>query len=268
MGIGALIPLAGSAFVASLLGIPHCFAMCGGFVCFYSGAGSGPTGRAHLSYHLGRLASYAALGALAGALGVGLDHLGAAAGVQRAAAIVSGFALIVWGGLGLVRARGVRIGPPRLGMHGRSPIARALAAVRTWPAPARALALGLVTTLLPCGWLYLFVGTAAGTGSVLAGAVIMAAFWAGTVPILAGIGLVAQRAIAPLRAKLPALSAAALVLAGLLTITGKFHLAAAGGAACPMPGGRSMAMPLVRVPAPGPATPARPGAAANGDGAR
>jgi hypothetical protein len=52
---------------------------------------------------------------------------------------------------------------------------------------------------------------------------VMAAFWLGTVPVLAGLGLVAQRAIAPLRARLPAISSAALILVGLLTITGKFH---------------------------------------------
>jgi sulfite exporter TauE/SafE len=59
----------------------------------------------------------------------------------------------------------------------------------------------------------------------------MAAFWLGTVPVLAGLGLVAQHAIAPLRRRLPAISAAALIVVGLLTITGKFH-AASGGAVC------------------------------------
>jgi len=227
----ALIPLAGSALVASLLGSPHCFAMCGGFVCFYSGQGAEHRLRPQLAYHGGRLISYATLGALAGALGVGIDHLGVAAGLQRTAAVIAGFGILVWGGLAIVAARGIQLGPWAAHRAGRSPIAAMLRRIHAWSPAARALALGLVTTLLPCGWLYLFVATAAGTGSVAAGVVVMTAFWLGTVPILAGLGLAAQRAITPLRARMPALSAAVLIVAGLLTITGKFHVAS-GAAWC------------------------------------
>ncbi len=220
---GRLIPLAGSILVASLIGSPHCAGMCGGFVCFYS-AQDGPRRiGAHAAYHAGRLVSYATLGALAGALGVGLDSLGAAAGVHRAAAIVAGFVLLLWGGLSLMRVRGAHFKLP--GVLGRLavPIASAMRRVRAQPPVVRAWVLGLVTTLLPCGWLYLYVAAAAGTGSPFAGAVVMAAFWLGTVPVLAGLGLVAQRALAPLRQRLPVISSAVLIVAGLLTITGKFH---------------------------------------------
>ena len=223
---GALIALAGSVMITSLIGSPHCAGMCGGFVCFYSAQGEKRRLLPHAAYHLGRLTSYASLGALAGAIGIGLDRMGAAAGVQRGAAIIAGLALLIWGGLSLVRAVGVHIALPgglkRLGV----PIVTAMRVVHAQPPATRALVLGLVTTLLPCGWLYLYVATAAGTGSPFAGAVVMAAFWLGTVPVLAGLGLVAQRAIMPLRQRLPAISSAALIVVGLLTITGKFHPAA------------------------------------------
>jgi sulfite exporter TauE/SafE len=49
----------------------------------------------------------------------------------------------------------------------------------------------------------------------------MGTFWLGTVPVLAGLGLTAQRAFGPLRRHLPAVTAAALVVIGLLTITGR-----------------------------------------------
>ena len=63
---------------------------------------------------------------------------------------------------------------------------------------------------------------------VSTGAVVMATFWLGTLPVMMSLGLVAQRGFGPLRARLPALTAAALVVLGLLTITGKFHATAAG----------------------------------------
>ncbi|HQR18453.1 MAG TPA: sulfite exporter TauE/SafE family protein, partial [Gemmatimonadales bacterium] len=66
-----------------------------------------------------------------------------------------------------------------------------------------------------------------------AGALVMAAFWAGTVPVLAGVGALAQRAAGPLRARIPVLTAAALVVLGLLTVAGKFqgpHASPAGDA--------------------------------------
>jgi uncharacterized protein len=263
---GALIPLAGSVVVASLIGSPHCAGMCGGFVCFYS-AQDGPRRiLPHAAYHLGRLTSYASLGALAGAIGIGLDRMGAAAGVQRGAAIVAGFALLVWGGLSLARAGGVRVvlpaGLQRLGV----PIVAAMRVVHAQPPAVRALVLGLVTTLLPCGWLYLYVATAAGTGSPLAGAVVMAAFWLGTVPVLAGLGIFAQRAIAPLRRRLPAISSAALIVVGLLTITGKFHPVktcpacshvqpAGAGVAPRAPGDAPAPAPVPTAPAPTNASP-------------
>jgi sulfite exporter TauE/SafE len=85
----------------------------------------------------------------------------------------------------------------------------------------RAGALGLLTTLLPCGWLYAFVVTAAGTGHPARGALVMTAFWLGTLPVMIGVGLGAQRMFGPLRRRLPVVSAAALVVIGLLSIGGK-----------------------------------------------
>jgi sulfite exporter TauE/SafE len=55
----------------SLLGSVHCAAMCGGFVCLYSGSGPARhTGAApHVAYNAGRLVSYLLLGAIAGSVG-------------------------------------------------------------------------------------------------------------------------------------------------------------------------------------------------------
>ena len=143
-----LVPIA----AASLLGSIHCAGMCGGFVAI---AGDGVSGRARvltqLTYNAGRLASYLTLGAIAGAVGRAVDLAGSAAGVGRFAAVLSGSIMILWGLGALLETQGVRI------LRGRAPLpkrlTRALASLRSRPPMWRALALGLATTLLPCGWL-------------------------------------------------------------------------------------------------------------------
>lgn len=215
-----MIEVVGAVLAASLLGSPHCAGMCGGFVCFYSGQGDGSRWHSHLAYHGGRLLSYLGLGLGAGLFGAGLDRIGAAAGWTRPAALAAGTLMIVWGGVTLLRARGIRIPLPRRAARER--VSRRLfERLLGRPPVIRALLLGLLTTLLPCGWLYAFVATAAGTGSAPAAMLVMGAFWLGTVPLLAGLGLASQRAFGPLRRHLPAVTAAALMIIGLLTMTGR-----------------------------------------------
>jgi hypothetical protein len=89
----------------------------------------------------------------------------------------------------------------------------------------RAGLLGVTAALLPCGWLYAFVVVAGGTGSMVDGAFVMAAFWLGTVPVLLGIGVGVQSAAGRLRRHVPLLSAAALLVLGTLTVMSRFDIA-------------------------------------------
>jgi sulfite exporter TauE/SafE len=59
---------------------------------------------------------------------------------------------------------------------------------------------------------------AGSTGGVLAGAVVMAVFWVGTVPILLAIAVGAARLLGPLTRRLPVISATFVLVLGLLTI--------------------------------------------------
>lgn len=222
-----MIALIGSVLAMSLLGSPHCAAMCGGFVCVAVGQQRGRRGWvAALAYNAGRLVSYVTLGTIAGVAGAGLDRLGFSAGVARASAVVAGALMIVWAGAMVVRARRATSGPPRFLGPLRRVMAAALRAVEAQPPVIRAGVVGLVTTLLPCGFLYAYVTVAAGTGSAFAGAVTMATFWLGTLPVMATFGLAAGRLLRPLQRRLPAWTAASWMVIGLLTITGKLH---AGG---------------------------------------
>lgn len=220
-----MIALLGTVLAMALIGSPHCAAMCGGFVCFYAGQpGASRRGLAHVAYNGGRLVSYAALGTMAGVLGAGLDRAGAGLGLARAAAVIAGALMIAWAGLALLRASGRLAPAPHAPRWMRARLAAAIAAVHAQPPAVRALVIGLLTTLLPCGFLYAYVTVAAGTGSPARGALVMAAFWLGTLPVMATVGLLARSALGPLQRRLPALSAAALMVVGLLTITGKFHV--------------------------------------------
>ncbi len=219
-----MIELAGAVLGATLLGSPHCAGMCGGFVCFVTGDASGK--RRWLvqgAYHLGRLVSYGSLGMIAGSLGEGIENAGASFGLSRAAPIVAGVLMIVWGGSNLLRAIGARTSRPA----SASPLSRVLApfvrGMRDWHPLARALAIGLITTVIPCGFLYGFVAVAGGTGSPLSGLIVMVVFWAGTLPVLASLGFLADRALGALRLKLPIVSASILIILGLLTLAGRMQ---------------------------------------------
>ncbi len=215
---------------ASLLGSLHCAAMCGGLVTAV-GLGGGPrfARAAQLTFHLGRLPVYAGLGALAGAVGTAIDLLGAHAGVVRVAALVAGAVVVLLGVLGLLSSGGVRI--PELGGSrwiqrlSRSIGSRWLGGARVG-SPGRALLLGMSTALLPCGWLYAFVISAAATGSPSRGAVLMAAFWLGTVPALVGVGELVGRLAEPLRKHVPVISALVLVCVGLGAILHRVNIPA------------------------------------------
>lgn len=212
-----------AVLAASIVGSPHCAGMCGPFVCFYA-AGPRTTPRSHAAYNAGRLVSYVLLGALAGALGARLNAAGELAGVSRAAAITSGSLMVAWGLAQIAGTWGLRVpnlgAPPAL----QRAFGGALQRLRERPPAVRAAATGLLTTLLPCGWLYAFVATAAGSGSAITGMMVMAAFWAGTLPALVAVGMGVQRLAGPLSRRLPAISAAVLVALGLLSISGRLTL--------------------------------------------
>lgn len=216
--------LVATVFVSSLLGSLHCAGMCGGFVTFYA-AGDRSAGfarlRPHLAYNLGRLATYAALGGLSGAAGAVLDRAGALAGVGRVASILAGVVMVLWGAVLLLQARGAHIRTRWVPRGLSAFVGRRVASLSDRPPTVRAATLGLLSTLLPCGWLYAFAVLAAGTGSVVGGVLTMVAFWAGTLPVMASLGAGVQFLVGPLRRHLPVITSLALIVVGLLALAGR-----------------------------------------------
>lgn len=215
-----MTPLIAAIFLASLLGSMHCAGMCGAFLAFAVTPGDAPVSRAALqgAYHLGRLVTYTALGTAAGALGHAVDLGGSMAGLQRTAGSLAGTMMVVFGLLAVARVLGVRL--PRAPVP--AVIQRALTAGHRaafdLPPLARAGATGLLTTLLPCGWLYAFVITAAGTADAAHGALAMLVFWLGTLPALITLGAGIQGLAGPLRKRLPLVTSLAVVCVGVFTV--------------------------------------------------
>ncbi|MCC6899670.1 MAG: sulfite exporter TauE/SafE family protein [Polyangiaceae bacterium] len=222
MSLSLLLPVIGASLVGSL----HCAGMCGPFTAFYAGNDAtrgGARAASHAAYHLGRLATYATLGALAGGLGSAADLAGSATGVGRVAAGVSGALMIVWALALLLEHAGVASSWLRAPVALRSVALRVLGRAQTRPPVLRALLVGLASTLLPCGWLWAFAVAAAGTGSAGVGALVMVAFWSGTVPLLLGLGVGMQRLAARLRPHVPVLSAIALLAIGIAGLFGRLN---------------------------------------------
>jgi uncharacterized protein len=206
------LPLLGAVLSASLVGSVHCAGMCGPLVVVYSAAGSRSRGWiSHVAYHGGRALSYIGVGALFGVLGSAVDVAGKAAGVFYLAALLSGALVMLFGISVLFPA--LRIPSPTL-RH----FAPKLVQLGRKRSTARASLLGLLTPFLPCGWLYAFALTAAGTGSGARGALVMAAFWLGTVPALLGVGTIAHSLSQKVRARIPIVTGVALLMMGTLGV--------------------------------------------------
>jgi sulfite exporter TauE/SafE len=217
--------LALTVLAASLVGSLHCAGMCGPFVAFYAGAPGHRRGwpalSGHAAYSAGRLAAYTALGALAGTAGAALDATGTLVGVHRAAAILAGLLIAGWGLAAVAAALGARVPPVVAPRSAAALVSGALARFARRPPLVRALALGMLTGGLPCGWLWAFVVTAAGTGSAVGGAGLMAVFWLGTLPVMVALGVGLGAVAGPLRRHVPVACAVAMIVVGLLAIAGR-----------------------------------------------
>ncbi len=224
-----------AVFGASLLGSLHCVGMCGGFVATVTGSAcqGRPRGREAigplLAYQGARGLAYASLGALAGLLGAGLDASAEGlVNVGRVAGPLMGLVLIAMA-IASWRESGDRGAPIRLGAGPSRPnlVARLrlrlAVTVRERGSTAGAAA-GLLTALLPCGWLWAYLAVAAATGSVVGGVLVMIAFWLGSVPALLGVGLLAGELGRRLGRHAPRITAALLLGLGVLSLAGKLTI--------------------------------------------
>lgn len=164
-----------SALVMGLVGGPHCVAMCGAACAGIARGTAGSGTVALLKFQASRLVGYSLMGALAGGTVQGLGWVGAQTAVLRpvwtmvhVAALLLGLVLVWqarqpafidgWGQRVWRRAR-----PLIAAMGGKAPVV-----------------LGVGWALMPCGLLYSALLVASLSANAASGAVVMAAFAAGT----------------------------------------------------------------------------------------
>ena len=183
-----------AAFLIGLLGGVHCVGMCGGIV----GALTLQTPRRrhawnlHLAYSAGRIASYAAAGAVMGMIGGAGLMFNQVLPVQMLLYVLANLVLVSLGlylaGLGnlltWLEALGARLWR-RVQPYG--------AKVLPADTAGKAFILGTLWGWLPCGLVYSLLASALLSGGAGSGAAVMLAFGLGTLPNLLLAGMVVKR---------------------------------------------------------------------------
>ena len=165
--------------------------MCGGIVGAMSMGGKTGWG-IHLAYNAGRILSYAAAGAIAGALGAASLGLEGQVPVRMALYLIANLMLVALG-LYLIGVTGALAFTERAGQalwRRLQPLTKRFLPVRSI---AQAFPLGMLWGWLPCGLVYSALATALTAGSAGRGVVMMLAFGVGTLPNLLLAGLLLAR---------------------------------------------------------------------------
>lgn len=209
----------------------HCVGMCGPLTVAFSLSQKQPSPLTiwqqiyfHSLLNLGRIISYALVGAGIGAVGsllvAGGQLAGIDSGFRRGLAVFTGI-LLIWMGLAQIKPQllpkvplfhlmlqGEMHRKLHLAMHNLSRQSR-------WLTPAL---LGMTWGLIPCGFLYAAQIKAAETGDLGRGSLIMLAFGLGTIPSMLGIGVSTTLVNSNRRSQLFRLGGWVMVLIGGLTL--------------------------------------------------
>ncbi|MDP3230866.1 MAG: sulfite exporter TauE/SafE family protein [Acidovorax sp.] len=182
-----LVTLASTALLMGLAGGSHCLVMCAAPCGALTGQGGGaqaaeqavhwvPRGGVvyrTAAFHAGRLAGYAAAGALAALAMDSLAWLTQQTSALRPVWTLMHVAMMAWGLMMVLQSRQ----PAWVEQAGRSVWGRVRPLVR---APAGVLAAGFLWALMPCGLLYSALLVAALSGGPVEGALTMALFGIGS----------------------------------------------------------------------------------------
>jgi len=179
--------------IAFLASFGHCIGMCGGIVLAYSSSKIQETDSyfrqtfSHLSYNLGRVTTYAFIGALFGLLGQTLSFTPTTKGILF---ILTGVlmilaALSLLGKLNFLNK--LEVSFSKYAWYQK--IFRKLISSKSF---GSFYLLGVLTGMIPCGLVYSFAIIAASTASPLWGAIVMASFGLATIPALFFLGFVTK----------------------------------------------------------------------------
>src|SRR3984957_5063283 len=207
----AATPLAGGLLAGLMLAglagsAMHCVPMCGPFVLgqVADRMVRAPAvrlcelqrvrGALLLPYHLGRITTYAGLGAVAAATGATLSRLPWLGRLSGLLLLVAALQFLCQALRRLVPALRALLPDAAAAPHGFVRLIAGLTGRLDRSTPLGGLLLGLALGFLPCGFLYAALTAASASGGPVAGALAMAAFGLGTVPSLVAGGIAGQAA--------------------------------------------------------------------------
>ena len=203
-----------------LAGSLHCVGMCGPLIMALplENADRRQMALQMAVYHAGRILMYALLGLLFGLLGKGI----AVAGFQKVLSIGAGIfmvsmAVIAWHFEQFVTAL------PGFGAFTRR-VKTEMGRLLRSRQKQTSFAIGALNGLLPCGMVYVALAGALSTATVLNGALFMAVFGLGTLPLLFAATLFGRSFSVSVRSRMRVFQPLLLTLAGILLLQRGLHL--------------------------------------------
>jgi len=167
VAIGLMLGFAGSF---------HCIGMCGPIALALPVHREAPLKRLLLilTYNFGRVATYSCMGILAGLVGATF----VLAGYQRFLSVITGIIMLLTAVLWLSGQSFTSLNPAF------NAIRKQISFLFNSSRKRSLFAIGLLNGLLPCGLVYIALGTAVASGNIISGAFIMCLFGMGTLPIM------------------------------------------------------------------------------------
>jgi len=169
----------GIGFLMGLIGSVHCIGMCGPLTMAlpFSLQKNIFKYLAMALYHTGKIMSYAILGLIVGLFGKQLFVID----TQQSISIIIGVFMLVYVGWVYLVKVNTRFNPLQFI---QVPVLKALSSLFRNKHVTVFIVLGFLNGLLPCGMVYLALGSAMSTGHPLDAAIFMAFFGIGTMPAL------------------------------------------------------------------------------------
>ncbi len=175
--------------IAFLGSFGHCIGMCGGIVIAYSstkideGWSKQKQSLSHITYAMGRVSTYALLGAIFGFIGGVASFNNIANGTLT---IIAGVVMILAGLSLMGKLKFLTLLEHSISKN--SWYQKSFKSLINDQSIFSFYILGMLNGLLPCGLVYFFAVTAASTGSAFYGALVMLIFGLSTIPALFSLG--------------------------------------------------------------------------------
>jgi len=179
-----------SAFLIGLAGSVHCVGMCGPLALAIPGASKDKGFTFFLrtiAYQISRISGYGVLGLIVGFFSQGMQITG----IQPYFSLLSGIILLFLGFFGIIPEVNAFSKYPII-QHFQVKINRIIGTVMTNEHFSTPFVLGFLNAMLPCGMIYIAMGTGLSSGNMSEAALYLISFGLGTLPLMFMMSLSGQ----------------------------------------------------------------------------